>query len=108
MTFMDTSYLLALLNQRDQWHTRAIQWKVNLASKGEPLITTEFVLLELLNALSSVAWRRAAWDTRGDLLRNPLVTVIGVEAGVHARGVQSYEGYRDKSWSLTGCTSFLV
>jgi predicted nucleic acid-binding protein len=50
VAFVDTLYLVAFFNPRDQWHGRAIA-----ASKlvGETkLITTEDVLVELLNFFS--------------------------------------------------------
>lgn len=46
--FADTFYFLALLNERDAAHDRAVT-----ASRGTGLVlvTTEFVLLELADAL---------------------------------------------------------
>ena len=54
VVFADTFYFLSLLNQRDAAHERAIA-----ASKvsAQTLLTTEFVLLELADALSKPPMR---------------------------------------------------
>jgi len=58
VVFVDTLYLVALFNPRDQWHDRAIE-AANLVSETN-LITTEDILVELLNFFSEYAKRRAA------------------------------------------------
>ena len=50
IVFVDTLYLVALYNPRDQWHDRALAAGRSLA--GTKLITTEDVLVELLNFFS--------------------------------------------------------
>ena len=50
VAFVDTLYLVALFNPRDQWHERAIAASHLVAETK--LITTEDVLVELLNFFS--------------------------------------------------------
>ena len=45
--FLDTAYVNALINTRDQWHEAAVRWERNLATDRRQLITTEFVLVEI-------------------------------------------------------------
>jgi uncharacterized protein len=49
-TFVDTLYLIASINPRDQWHQKAQE--VGATLKGD-LVTTEAVLIELLNFFSA-------------------------------------------------------
>lgn len=49
MAFVDTLYFVALFNPRDQWHGRAVAASKLIADTK--LITTEEVLVELLNWL---------------------------------------------------------
>lgn len=51
VAFVDTLYFVALFNRRDQWHKRAIAATLLVAETK--LITTEDVLVELLNFFSS-------------------------------------------------------
>lgn len=83
MAFVDTLYFVALFNPRDQWHERAIA-----ASKlldDTKLVTTEEVLIELLNFYSEY----------GDKARRGAVTQAeGILSGANidvAR--QSHEGF---------------
>jgi predicted nucleic acid-binding protein len=50
MIFVDTGYLLAVLNPRDELFARAQRWATAVQ---EPLVTTEYVLWELVNSLSA-------------------------------------------------------
>jgi len=50
MAFVDTLYFVALFNPRDQWHERAFAASKLIADAK--LITTEDVLVELLNFFS--------------------------------------------------------
>jgi len=50
LAFVDTLYFVALFNPRDQWHERA--FAANTLIVDTKLITTEDVLVELLNFFS--------------------------------------------------------
>ena len=45
--FVDTLHLAALINPRDQWHSKSVE--VEIATSSIDLVTTEDVLIELLN-----------------------------------------------------------
>ena len=48
--FVDTVFVIALINYRDQYHHHAVE--VSHKFEGCPLLTTDAVLLEIGNALS--------------------------------------------------------
>jgi predicted nucleic acid-binding protein len=50
MIFVDAGYFLAVLNPRDELFDRAQLWA---SAIHEPLVTTEYVLWELVNSLSA-------------------------------------------------------
>jgi predicted nucleic acid-binding protein len=72
MIFVDTGYLLALLSPRDELFERAQRWA---NSVHEPLMTTEYVLLELANALSAPIDRPKVSCRHG---RNSLLKKLGI------------------------------
>jgi len=47
--FLDTSFLLALALTDDEHHSRAVTWQQAVTGK---LLTTEYVLVELIDALA--------------------------------------------------------
>lgn len=61
--FLDTAYLYALLNSRDEWHAAALFWQERLAGQRRPLVTTEFVLVEFADGLASLRFRSEAART---------------------------------------------
>ena len=54
---VDTAAWIALVNTRDELHNRAEQTLAELRRGNVALLTTEFVLLEVANALCTSAWR---------------------------------------------------
>jgi len=64
ITFVDTSFLLALLLKRDAYHERAWAWQQ--ATVGE-VVTTEYVLIEFVDALSTERVRPLAANAVSEL-----------------------------------------
>jgi predicted nucleic acid-binding protein len=51
LVFADTAYWIALLNPWDQFHERALEASTRLSELR--IVTSEWVLIELLNAFAS-------------------------------------------------------
>jgi hypothetical protein len=104
--FADTSFYLALLNGRDRHHQIAIE----LARRERRSnVTSEFVLLEVGNALCGVPLGRdrfLALIERVRQLEN--VTIVPATHGLFNEGLERYRQRGDKTWSLTDCTSFII
>ncbi|MGB5631412.1 MAG: hypothetical protein WBM86_01365 [Waterburya sp.] len=52
--FVDTAAWIALLNMDDVWHQEAHRAKSDLVKNNYVFITTDFVLLEVADALSGL------------------------------------------------------
>ena len=103
--FADAFYFVALLNRSDQHHARVTAVARQLR---ENLITTEWVLMELADALEGSGSRRLVSPFIRDLSQDPRVQIIPAAADLFQRGLRLYEERRDKGWTLTDCTSFVV
>jgi predicted nucleic acid-binding protein len=103
--FVDSSYFLALLSPRDAWHIAAIHLS---GSNRAPVVTTEFVLLEVANTLSSSGRRAAFRAVLDDLHDDPNAVTVPASSELLRAGVNLYLNRPDKEWSLTDCTSFVV
>jgi uncharacterized protein len=106
--FLDTAYVYALYNTRDQWHEKALEWERKIAAENRSLVTTQFVLTEIANGLSSLKFRRSAVAIVYALQESDLVEVIPASSELFAKALKLYEQRQDKSWGLTDCTSFVV
>jgi len=106
--FLDTAYVYALFNTRDQWHETALSWQKKIAAENISLLTTEFILIEIGNGLSSLKFRKSAAAVIHALSENPFVTVIPATSELFLKALALYEERPDKNWGLTDCTSFTV
>jgi uncharacterized protein len=103
--FGDTYYFLAIGNERDQGHQRAVQYAASY--KGQ-ILTTEWVLTEVADALASPA-QRGQFLTLFELIKDDSNwTVVAASHELLARGIAFFSQRSDKSWSLTDCISFMV
>jgi uncharacterized protein len=103
--FLDTSYILALTNSRDQYHEQASQLVGRFA--GYPTLVTDGVLLEIGNALAR-SHRQEATRVIRQLLTSDEVEIIHVTSGLLEQGLTLYSAHQDKTWSLVDCISFVV
>jgi predicted nucleic acid-binding protein len=103
--FGDTSYFLALVNARDNWHAQALS--LSRQPPG-PLLTTEWVLMELGDALASPPARAICSRMIGSLQVQPDVAIMAASHELFDRALALFAQRPDKAWSLTDCTSFVV
>lgn len=103
--FIDTSFVVALINKRDQHHLRAVE----LASEFEhlSLVTTDAVLLEIGNALAK-NFREASVQVIEDFLTSNEIQIIHLYPDLFEKAFSLYRSRFDKSWGLTDCVSFVV
>ena len=106
--FIDTAAWIALLNSRDALHDKARLIMDNLMKQKHPLITTEFVLMEVADAISSPTVRSKTIDFIDNLLSLPILLIIPASQDLWKAGWQFYKQRPDKEWGLTDCTSFVV
>ena len=103
--FADTSYYLALLGPADRHHARAVELS---RRPNAHAVTTEYVLLELGNALSRAADRPLFVAFEAALRASPTTVIVPAGPDLWGRAVALYASRPDKDWSLTDCTSFVV
>ena len=103
--FVDTSFVLALINERDQYHKQAEA--LSFKFEESHLITTVAVLLEIGNALAK-DFRREANAAIGLLRTSARVKVIHIDERLLEKALEIYEKYDDKAWGLVDCLSFIV
>ena len=103
--FADTFYFIAILSREDEAHGRCQRFTEEFRGR---LVTTDFVMLELADALSSRNRRVTAARFVHDVRASARITRISASNELLARAFALYEARPDKEWSLTDCTSFIV
>ena len=103
--FADSSYFFALINVRDEFHRKALQFSESVELST---VTTAWVLTELADGMVSSRSRQAFLRMLNSLKTNPLCTIIPPTQELFDLGLDLYASRLDKDWSLTDCISFVV
>jgi predicted nucleic acid-binding protein len=103
--FIDTVYLLGLLNPRDRWHGKAVEMSATVRG---PFVTSDAVLTEVADAVAHRSRRKWACEAVADLRADPDVTCVCIDGATFGAGLQLYQQMVDKDWSLTDCLSFAI
>jgi predicted nucleic acid-binding protein len=103
--FVDTSFVVALVNEKDQNHATASE--LSATFDGQPLVTTDAVLLEIGNALAR-NFRGQAAEIIADFLTSDEVEVVSLDATLFQKAFELYRAHKDKAWGVTDCVSFVV
>lgn len=104
--FLDTAFIQALLNKRDQYHLQALTLLPRVKNAAE-VWTTEAILMEVGNALSSfnrqqvVNFIKQCYETQN-------IKVVNISPQLFRQGLTLYESRLDKNWGLVDCISFVV
>jgi predicted nucleic acid-binding protein len=72
------------------------------------LVTTEWVLMELADALAAPEARMTATAFLRAVRADPLFDVVGYDPAVYQVGFDLFATRPDKAWSVTDCISFGV
>ncbi len=103
--FIDSSFAIALVNEKDELHSIANELSNDY--EGQPLVTTDAIILEIGSALSK-RYREDSFVLIEDFMSSSEVEVVHLDHSLLTKGFEIYKSYKDKSWSLTDCISFVT
>jgi len=103
--FVDTGYIIALVNKNDAHHEQALF----LSKKYEtfPVVTTTGILSEIGNAFSRTN-RKQAVQIIQYFSSAEEATVVSLTVGLFKNSLEIYKKHSDKTWGLVDCISFAV
>lgn len=105
--FVDTGYLIALEDADDGNHPAAREHREGLREMP-PLVTTSYVLVEVVTFFNARRQNRKAVELGEALLTSPSVETLHVGEALLRRGLDLLGQRPDKRYSLTDCVSFVV
>ena len=103
--FGDTAFFLATLSPADEFHSQAVALGSN---PNAPLVTTEWILIEVGDALSQPQHRVRFHRLLELLHAQPDVEIVPSTSELFRRGCELHARRPDKASSLTDCMSFVV
>jgi predicted nucleic acid-binding protein len=102
---MDTLFIVALVNRRDQYHQRALE--LSERYDGHPLITTDGVLLEIGNALAR-NFKQQSIKIIEEFQAAEEIEIVHLNPQLLEQAFELYRTHQDKEWGLVDCVSFIV
>jgi predicted nucleic acid-binding protein len=108
LVFVDTSGLVALLNEDDSQHPAAASMWGEFARAGSKVILTDWVIAETGNGLARTKARAAFVETARRFLRSTDGRLVTVGNEILSKALQLYSERPDKTWGLVDCASFVV
>lgn len=106
--FADSFSWIALVNTRDNYHKHVVELMTELFEKQTKLVTTNYVLLETINALSKSAHRKAVIELIRRIEISDNVAIIKISENIYQSAWKNYIRATDKEWGITDCTSFEI
>ena len=107
--FMDTAFLIALIDRSDKYHNIAVECYRKLIQENWSVVVTEAILIEMGNGLSELKWRQTAWQwITGIQKSKSIFEVVPVTTEIVRKAIELYGSRLDKEWGLTDCISFII
>ena len=106
--FADSGYWVALIRPRDELHHVALRITDELPPHR--IVTTEMVLVELLNAMSKSGQQSRELASRmvTGIYDDANIEVVSQTSRQFREAAFRYANRLDQRWSVTDCASFLV
>ncbi len=105
--FADANYWIGLFNPKDQLHDAAMVASGTLTRTR--LVTSEMVLVEVLNGLAEYPPLRGQVVLAVDaIMVDPNTEVVPQSALLFRDALAYFRQHQDKEWGLTDCSSFVI
>ena len=106
--FLDANYVIALEVSDDQHHYAARQHWTKLLESPLSLVTTSYVLDEVVTFLNNRNQHSKAVRIGNNLLTASPIQMIHVDEVLFHEGWRYFQQHHDKTFSLTDCISFVL
>jgi uncharacterized protein len=103
--FVDTSAWYARFASKDAQHDAVKAWHLG---NREALVTTDYVVDETLTLFKARGNSEIAFRVGPRLLDGQLAALVYVTPDDISAAWQLFDSHRDKAWSFTDCTSYVV
>gem|GEM_PF-1317493 len=103
---MDTSFWVALIHSRDQFHSQAPSTWERAGIQDWPIITTNWTLYETITLLNCSYCRHDMAIQALDFVSR-LSEIVHIEASqIEGRTLEIFQNHPDLRWSVVDCANF--
>jgi hypothetical protein len=107
-TFVDTSGWVALFVDNDQNHKKAVSIFEALKSSKVLIYTSDYIIDETITTILARGNHKQSVLVGEALFRSKIIKIISVSADYLQAAWGLYQKYKDKSFSFTDVTSFVI
>lgn len=104
--FLDTSAIIAVLNNNDQFHLPAKQAWQTLLSGNDILVSSNYILLETIVLLQHRFGITAVRLFQNEVL--PVIEIVWINEQIHSTAASALLVANRRDLSLVDCTSFEI
>lgn len=108
IVFVDTGAWLALADQSDQYHDKAVAQVKRLVDDNHELITTNLVIHETFMLLSRRISRKAAVAFLDEIYTDSNVQIFHSDHTVEKEAYETIRKYTEQDFSVADCVSFAI
>jgi predicted nucleic acid-binding protein len=105
MIFVDSGAWYALANPSDPDHEAA---KLFVASTNETFVTSDYIVDELLTLFAVRRQKTKGIECLHDVLERGGADLVRADAADFDNALRIYQQFKDKAWSFTDCTSYVL
>ncbi|HEX6273315.1 MAG TPA: type II toxin-antitoxin system VapC family toxin [Polyangiaceae bacterium] len=106
--FIDTSAFVALTDKKDRNHSAAKRCVKTLARARQPLVTSTYVMDELITLVRMRLGHALALVAGQALLESRWCELVDIDEALRADAWSIFSTYSDQTFSFTDCTSFAL
>ena len=106
--FVDTGAWVSIAMKRDKHHENAVQLLRNFQKDSVSLITSDYILDEVLTLVRKHSTHENARNIGVTILKSPVVRLERITESVWEKAWKIFQRYKDKMWSFTDCTSLAL
>ncbi|HEX9768995.1 MAG TPA: PIN domain-containing protein [Kiloniellales bacterium] len=110
MIFLDTGFLIALFNKRDNHHKRVLEVFGELRGKSlaDELLTTDLVIIETITFLVRKVSHERSVYVGERLYSQNIARIYETRLEDHKPAFEYLKRHEDKKYSVVDCMSFVV
>jgi len=106
--FVDTSGWVALFVDNDQNHKKAVSIFEDIKSLKSLIYTSDYIIDETITTIMARGNHKQSVSAGEALFTSKIIKIIHVSADYLQAAWELYQKYKDKSFSFTDVTSFVI
>ncbi len=103
--FADTSFFVAFYNKKDKNHFEAREFIRNTSIF---FIISDYIFDEFLTVLLARGHKILSAEAGEKILKDRNISLLRIDSEIFRKAWEIYRNFKDKNWSFTDCTSYVL